>query len=250
MAFNWLTAEARATIIEAFGFEDGTRVINATNEYLNNMAVDYPDKAATLVGFINEDPMMVCSLGLEPQGVTMPTRFGIVSVSGVKIVTPFYATPQAEFNAIVYYSGGMISLGTRSKDEGMAGAHSFYIAYQPNWGSGRLRVCNGGLYEYSSIIQTGVHTLRLMPRYGYIDDMRLNTGKNTGASELISIYRTDATGTEVGNGFASVHFTNMSDNIEHTFIPFISQTRHGMIDLATLEFYHILSGSLSSMLIY
>ena len=60
--------------MDAFGV-DGTAVIAATNEYLNGIAASDRAKATALAGFINEDPMMVCSLGLEPQGVTMPWRW-------------------------------------------------------------------------------------------------------------------------------------------------------------------------------
>ena len=66
--------EAKQAILGAFGQRDGTAVIKATNAYLNQLAASDMDKATALAGFINEDPMMVCSLGLEVEGVTMPIR--------------------------------------------------------------------------------------------------------------------------------------------------------------------------------
>ena len=72
-----LTEAAEQAIRGAFGQRDGWAVIKATNAYLNQLAASGQagkDKATALAGFINEDPMMVCSLGLEPQGVTMPIR--------------------------------------------------------------------------------------------------------------------------------------------------------------------------------
>jgi len=69
-----LSGAAWQAIMAAFGV-DGTAVIAATNEYLNGIAASDKAKATALAGFINEDPMMVCSLGLEPQGVTMPWRY-------------------------------------------------------------------------------------------------------------------------------------------------------------------------------
>ena len=71
---GWLKRATRQAILGAFG-DDGTAVIKATNEYLDGIAASDRDKATALAGFINEDPMMVCSLGLEPQGVTMPIRW-------------------------------------------------------------------------------------------------------------------------------------------------------------------------------
>ena len=68
---SWLDATAQARIIEVFGQRDGKAVIKATDDYLNGLG---KQKATVLASYINEDPMMVCSLGLEPQGVTMPKR--------------------------------------------------------------------------------------------------------------------------------------------------------------------------------
>ena len=70
---SWLMNATMQAILGAFG-DDGMAAINATNEYLNGIAASDRDKATALAGFINEDPMMVCSLGLEVQGVTMPIR--------------------------------------------------------------------------------------------------------------------------------------------------------------------------------
>lgn len=71
--FKWLTKAIQAAIVGAFG-GDGWAVIKATNAYLNGIAATDPTKAQALAAFINEDPMMVCSLGLSVEGVTMPIR--------------------------------------------------------------------------------------------------------------------------------------------------------------------------------
>ena len=72
----WLLKDAAIrAILGAFGQRDGMAVINATNAYLTQLAASDRDKATALAGFINEDPMMVCSLGLQVQGVTMPIRW-------------------------------------------------------------------------------------------------------------------------------------------------------------------------------
>lgn len=70
---GWLSPTSIAVIRLAFG-EEAAQVINSTCAYLNTIATTDPQRAQALAGFINEDPMMVCSLGLEPQGVTMPIR--------------------------------------------------------------------------------------------------------------------------------------------------------------------------------
>lgn len=72
---KWLKAATTQAILAAFGQDDGWQVIGATNAYLNGIAATDPTKASALAGLINEDPMLVCSLGLQPQGVTMPIRW-------------------------------------------------------------------------------------------------------------------------------------------------------------------------------
>ena len=72
---KWLKAATTQAILAAFGVVDGKAVIKATNAYLNALAATDPNKASAIAGFINEDPMMVCSLGLQPQGVQMPIRW-------------------------------------------------------------------------------------------------------------------------------------------------------------------------------
>ena len=88
----WLSVSAQMAILGAFGQTDGKAVIKATNAYLNGIAAQGEagkDKATALAGFINEDPMMVCSLGLEPQGVTMPIRW-LVGDGAAIIDADFY----------------------------------------------------------------------------------------------------------------------------------------------------------------
>ena len=70
---GWLYQPTKQAIVGAFG-ADGWAVIKATNDYLNQLAASDRDKATALAALINEDPMMVCSLGLEVEGVTMPIR--------------------------------------------------------------------------------------------------------------------------------------------------------------------------------
>lgn len=74
----WLKAPAMTAIYGAFGQRDGKAVIKATNAYLTQLAASGQagkDKATALAALLNEDPMMVCSLGLEVEGVTMPKRY-------------------------------------------------------------------------------------------------------------------------------------------------------------------------------
>ena len=87
---NWLYAATKQAILGAFGARDGAAVIAATNAYLNALAAQGAAgkiKATALAALINEDPMMVCSLGLEVPGVAMPIRWLDNQGSGANIDT-------------------------------------------------------------------------------------------------------------------------------------------------------------------
>lgn len=66
-----LSPSAKEEINTKFGSTDGPKVINAAQQYIKSLG---KEKGSNLLQFINEDPMMVCSLGLEVEGVTMPIR--------------------------------------------------------------------------------------------------------------------------------------------------------------------------------
>ena len=62
MGGNWLEHATQQAIIAAFGAEEGIQVISLTNDYLNAIAATDKERAQQLAMFINEDPMLICSL--------------------------------------------------------------------------------------------------------------------------------------------------------------------------------------------
>ena len=59
---RYMTPATQQAILAAFGAEEGTQVIKATNDYLNAIALTDTARAQQLADFINEDPLLVCSL--------------------------------------------------------------------------------------------------------------------------------------------------------------------------------------------
>ena len=57
----WLKTATQQAILAAFG-EEGMVVISKTNDYLNAIALTDPQRAQQLADFIQEDPLLVCSL--------------------------------------------------------------------------------------------------------------------------------------------------------------------------------------------
>ena len=128
----WLEKATKAAILAAFGVVDGKAVIKATIAYLNALEAIDPTKAYALAGFINEDPMLVCSLGLQPQGVQMPIRLATIrnkSVSnhlynGLILPTPFSQVGKMEMTILAPYNNTMILSGATS-NTGFNGYYSF-----------------------------------------------------------------------------------------------------------------------------
>ena len=58
---KWLKTATQQAILAAFG-EEGMVVISKTNDYLNAIALTDTARAQQLADFINEDPLLVCSL--------------------------------------------------------------------------------------------------------------------------------------------------------------------------------------------
>lgn len=59
---GWLKTATQQAIVAAFGAEEGKAVIKATNDYLNAIAATDTARAQQLSAFVNEDPLLVCSL--------------------------------------------------------------------------------------------------------------------------------------------------------------------------------------------
>ena len=62
LMLSWLLSATQQAILAAFGSAEGGEVIRKTNDYLNRIATTDPQRAQQISGFINEDPMLVCSL--------------------------------------------------------------------------------------------------------------------------------------------------------------------------------------------
>lgn len=129
----WLEGATNAAILAAFGQTDGKAVINATNRYLTALAATDPTKAQALAGFINEDPMMVCSLELEVEGVTMPVRWLVGNGNFFSLPRAFAAT-----DTIHYVCKGQLSTGARTGGSGTPG-----LIIQHIIGSIGIRYYNG-----------------------------------------------------------------------------------------------------------
>ena len=241
---NWLNGATKAAILAAFGVVDGKAVIKATNAYLNALAATNPTKASALAGFINEDPMMVCSLGLQPQGVEMPIRWlvgdgkayintGIVmkDLSHIFEVTcRWNGTNAGDFQTIFGFivGGNVPRLGLHQYQKNMMfGTNSTVTTsyavdkvardYIYDATTGDVSRRNIGSGNFSSIGNAGKYSSSFsentLPIFLFA---RNNGGHNNGYVGDVARFK---------------------DNDSIELIPFKSATREGMVDLVNASFH-------------
>ena len=230
MVWAWLTIAAQQAIRGAFG-DDGKAVINATNAYLNQLAAQGQagkDKATALAGFINEDPMMVCSLGLQPQGVTMPIR-GLRSDGKAYIITDVPSNNGLKTKlsiANVDYQGEAAFIGTTDAD-GMNAVGNLMMRFADT-----IQAATQSYYiRYVVSDLLGVHTLEIRDNNFFYDgqDVGTHNSINYGAAGYRVLFRTQPT-----NSSRLVCLFNMNECIysgtsERHYIPFMSRTQGGGI---------------------
>ena len=106
-------------IIAAFGAEEGIVVIRRTNDYLNQVAATDPTRAQQIAMFINEDPLLVCSL-VETSKVRTLDGDGVAYIN-----TGIYADTNTGFDVSLITTDnsnntcGMLSGSSRGNDAGL-----------------------------------------------------------------------------------------------------------------------------------
>lgn len=256
----WLGWQAVQAIVNAFGQTDGKAVIKATNAYLNQLAASGQagkDKATALAGFINEDPMMVCSLGLEPELTTlpkMPIRM-LITDGNAWLDTGWTATGgmKAKIKAKIlsnrtYYFGSHNTSAQGGTND--YNRNQFYI---PNVGTNNARynvmgktqndVANklvfGGFNEIECSAISGTGILKVngtSTTFAYSGTLNpLNT------VVLFYYYYAPNQIDSEGTGCASIELWNVNDEAVREMYPFIRKVNNvatlGMIDVLHDQLY-------------
>ena len=219
--FGWLTQATQQAILGAFG-DDGYAVIKATNAYLNGIAASDRDKATALAGFINEDPMMVCSLGLEPQGVTMPRRFIVNSETS-------YLDTGYDTNANTKWKLGFyIDNYTQNARHGESTSNArFYIGTN----NGSFIAGYGSNYNHGVKTADGnVHDAELYNAVLTFDGTNYGAGSAFTSSMRMWLFNSNGYDSKVRGGVDYSIFEENGAEIKH-FIPFQNGEDAEMLDL-------------------
>lgn len=224
-----------AAILAAFGQTDGNAVIKATNAYLNALAATDPTKASALAGFINEDPMLVCSLGLQPQGVQMPIR-GLVGIGDAYINTGHIPTSQCimEVKMANNTTNQWSSFGSRKA----YCVNSYVLQENPS--------------EYILFdIETTRHTTSIRPtkdvpsvykidaknKKGYINGTEITIATFNGNTYPIYFFAINNNGGIINTYPSTYWYGKILDVTNHEYYPFTRQGANGMIDTITGTFH-------------
>lgn len=223
---QWLPLATQQAIVAAFGAE-GTEVIRKTNDYLNRIATTDSQRALQLANFINEDPMLVCSL-VE----TSKVRY-LYNVGNPYIDTGFVPTKDTSIDIMYnkqgkenYPYGSGISYNSRSFETYNNELHFGYSANVNNISNGIVHMwsnrnqywwTNGGeeySYTFNPFNDTFPYTLYLWA----LHRASIITSKNELKMWFFKIYDND----QLVRHFVPCHHGNesgMLDIISGTFYP-------------------------------
>jgi hypothetical protein len=245
--FGWLMHATKQAIMDAFG-ADNTAVIQATNEYLNGIAASDKAKATALAAFINEDPMMVCSLGLEPQGVTMPVRWLVNDASGnAYIDTDIRANLTFDIEVSLKYNAN-----NSNQSIAAFGAMATYppgISFFLPLANGQTRYARFGSTEVSTgtsyITPIGEkHICRQNKTGCYIDGVKrvnYNVTQDFTVASTFTLFRTYGSGSAYFNSETCIEYAKIDGDNKRHFVPCKHKVNGveqcGMLDLVNLVWY-------------
>ena len=231
----WLMTATAQAILAAFGAEEGMVVILRTNDYLNAIAATDHARALLLAGFINEDPMLVCSL-VE----TSKTRWLVGD--GVAYIDTDIA-PSAncifEVSMKVNVDATYCSNGCRIAYQNTMFANQVYI------GSGQFA---GAFFDVgANRILTGVmptkgegykYKLDCLNKKAYVNDSEFAVNAFAGSTLPIFLFGTNNNGAMSNGGEQDIDFASIiNGEDQHRYLPYNNGTESGMLDIISGTFH-------------
>jgi hypothetical protein len=195
--------------------------------------LDYVRQKPELVPFINEDPMLVCSL-VE----TSKTRWLVVNDARIKIDNPsILGTDTVESKSFFSYWGS--TNGTFRVYRGNWDDQTIWVGYDANSGHTFKSVWLGDARKQNSYaIPYSLNTIVIHKGHG--DKSSLNgvlfTNNDGRDFNEPLIYLCDATNGCIGF-LAYITLVDKDLNFKWNFVPFLHQGRAGLLNLVDLQWY-------------
>lgn len=233
IGYGLLSATLQA-IVAAFGAE-GTEVIAKTNDYLNRITTTDPQRALLLAGFINEDPMLVCSL-VE----TSKTRW-LVGDGVAWIATTFIPAAtdlvKYQFMPLAIGEGNASICGARNKaGTGGTGSYNDWIInnqLRVDWASS-----SGATYANGVILENG-NAYEVESKKGLCIVNGKQAYKGTVSSEVLRcpLYLFTVNNEGEPAICAKIGFGYLLKEGSIHLVPFIRNGENGMLDIISGTFY-------------
>ena len=241
---NWLALATQQAIIAAFGAEEGIAVISRTNDYLNALALTDPTRAQQLAMFINEDPLLVCSL-VETSKTRWLVNSGGAKVSAPNVVIKYGDSIFLKWKGLTALSAtqdvvmiGIFTCGSWS------GTSNIHIAHQhKQWGNKQVRY---GFLTSGDCYQNPTHEYTVDKVYDCLFGKAVAkvNGVSLNAKALGTIDCDGTTATmllcseETSAAMTDVIIKNEAGDIKYHFAPCSTKEQgSGMLDIISGTFY-------------
>lgn len=228
---RWLMVATRAAILSAFGAE-GAGVIQATNAYLNGLATTDREKAQALAGFINEDPMLVCSI-ME----TSKTRW-LVGDAKARIelgTITLSAEAVIEADVMATKNGWNTPFGLNSWASGYGIFYNQDYTIRPWWASNNYGSTISGCTWAEN---TKSH---IKMQAGYFENNGVvyynQTITKSTQKAMFYLYRCGGNSNFFKGGLGVIRLQDSTQGVDFHLCPFIRNGECGMIDILTGTFY-------------
>jgi hypothetical protein len=153
IGYGLLSATLQA-IVAAFGAE-GTEVISKTNDYLNRIAQTDPQRALLLAGFINEDPLLVCSLVETSKVRTATIRNKSLNAYHNGLIMPFTWQEVGSMDMTIETSNNSAMIISQATSLTDPTKYSGYYSFGGSNGSG-VTITRQGTWTLNTLVSVGL----------------------------------------------------------------------------------------------
>ena len=212
---GWLLSATKQAIVAAFGSAEGTEVIAKTNDYLNRIAQTDPQRVLQISGFINEDPMLVCSL---------------VETSKMRWLSSDASNAFIDFG--ITWSEANYTLDIEFRHLHNQSSNQVYIFGSQLWSGSALLIHDRIDPPYSLYPNKGSYTE--VGDGSYIVKMASNSGNTAGGNNKVTLMG----GNISQKGLVRIsYFKGTIGTNVYNIVPFNGADRIGMLDLDNFQFY-------------
>lgn len=152
---RYMTLATQQAIIAAFGAEEGIAVIRRTNDYLIALALTDPMRAQLLAGFINEDPMLVCSLVETSKVRTATVRNKSINAYHNGLIMPFTWQQVGSMDMTIQTDNNNAMIISQATSLTDPTKYSGYYSFGGSNGSG-VTITRQGTWTLNALVSVGL----------------------------------------------------------------------------------------------